>query len=120
MKIRAGFVSNSSSTAFILDLRDEGVKEMVEQSSVGAPYSLNRRTALAVGDDAVHYANEWIADTEEWYKDGVRDGLGHWIMEWVVELGRENVVFARESDEEMGGYLDFPAGKLAVAEMEYH
>jgi len=118
MKIRAGFVSNSSSTAFILDLRAEGVKEMVEQSSAPRAHGLGRGTAMAVGKAAVFYAEDWIEDTADWYEEG--EGLGPWIMKWANELGHDNVVFIRESDEGMGGYINFPVHKLAVAEMEYH
>jgi len=118
MKMRVGFVSNSSSTAFILDLRDEGVKEMVEQSSVQLARGLGRYTAMAAGKAAVYYAEDWISATRDWYDEG--EGLGPWIMYWADRLGRENVVFARESDEGMGGFLDFPAHDVAVAEMEYH
>lgn len=118
MKIRSGFVSNSSSTAFILDLRDEGIEDMVKQSNVPEAMGLGRYTAIAVGKRAVYYAQDWIAATRDWYEDG--GGLGHWILGWAEKLGADNIVFARESDEGMGGYLDFPAGKHAIAEMEYH
>jgi hypothetical protein len=73
-------------------------------------------TCLAVGQEAVEYANDLNA-----YKWGDGDSpLGALILEWAEKIGVENVVFARESDEGMGGYLDdFPSHK-ALAEMEYH
>jgi hypothetical protein len=119
--MRLGFVSNSSSTAFILDLRDEGVKELVESNNnVPKPLGLDRRTALAVGPFAVHYGRQWVADNAYW--DSEYRGLGHWIVEHALELGTENIVFARESDEGMGGWLvnSRKFRELAVAEMEYH
>jgi len=122
MLIRDGFVSNSSSTAFILDLREDAVKELVKRSTVKEPCSLGRQTALAIGKRAVYYAQDWIEATEEWHKDGYDDerDLGPWILKWAERLGEDNVVFARESDEGMGGYLDFRPDALAVDEMEYH
>lgn len=118
MKIRDGFVSNSSSTAFILDLRSPGVKEFVEANrDVQKPRGLGRQTSLAVGEFAIEYARDWIVGTSEW--KGFAGGLGHWILEWAGKLG-ENVVFARESDEGMGGFLNGDPSPLAVAEKEYH
>ena len=116
MKMRLGFVSNSSSTAFILDMRDDGVGELVELNK-DAPYprGLDRRTALAVGRTAVFYGQEWVE-----FCDWDDNGLGHWILEWALELGTENIVFASESDEGMGGYLQGCFRELSVAEMEYH
>jgi len=116
MKLRQGFVSNSSSTAFILDLRDERVKRAVEGSTVSLAQGLGRGSAIAVGKDAVRYAEEWVESTKKWYKDG--GGLGHWILEWAEQLGENNIVFVRESDEDDG--IDFHADYLAVSEREYH
>lgn len=125
MKVRAGFVSNSSSTAFILDLRTPGVAELVAQAKcegVRRPQSLDRWTALAVGKEAMRYSRDW---TEDWgyIYYGLHQHLGHFIKGWALKIGEENVVFMRESDEGMGGYLPFRLDivrKLALAEMEYH
>jgi hypothetical protein len=120
MKVRAGFVSNSSSTAFILDLRDDKVRESVEGCGAGHPEGLNRCTALATGSNVVHYAQDWIAEMEAWGSDVGPNSLGRWIMEWANKLGHDNIVFARESDEGMGGWLNFDAYSLALDEMDYH
>ena len=116
MKKRSGFVSNSSSTSFILDMRDKEVASWVKghQNSIPRPWGGGRLTCLALGTDALDYARElWDPD---WQNE-----LGEWIFEWARKIGTENLVFARESDEGMGGYLgeEFPAAH-AVAEMEYH
>ena len=118
MKIRAGFVSNSSSTAFILDLQDERVQKAIKDCPADKPTDLNRCTALAVGNDAVEYAKGWIAEMEYW--GSTYSGLGQWILYWADTLGQDNIVFARESDEGMGGWLEFPASEFALDEMEYH
>ena len=116
MKIRKGFVSNSSATAFILDIRNEHVKRAVDHSSVVEASGTGRSTAMAVGKEAVEYAEAWIASAGRWYEEG--RGLGPWILKWAEELGHENIVFAIESDEDNG--LDFHASAFSVAERDYH
>lgn len=129
MKYRNGFVSNSSSTCFILDMSKSLVKKLVaecttvftednETHAIAAP-ELGRCTAMAIGEEAEHYAKEWCKDV--WMGDNP-DGLGSWILKWYETLG-ENLAFIRRSDEGMGGYL--PVGlrvlnALAEDEMEYH
>lgn len=121
MKFRCGFVSNSSSTCFILNLKDPGVGELVKrikEGGISPPYGLGRGTAMAIGDDAFQYAWDWSLDVDgDWGPD-----LGEWIRDYVGEVGIENIVFIRSSDEDMGGHL--PEGELvaelAIAEIEYH
>lgn len=132
MKKRNGFVSNSSSCCFILDLNRNGVKELVDKIVAQEPCGLGRSTAKAVGEDAVQFANEWNSESEDWSYC-----LGNWILEWSDKLGEENIVFLRESDEGMGGYLfcnehEYDQDnakfkplydqleKLTEAELEYH
>jgi len=116
VKSRNGFVSNSSSTAFILDKRLPSIAKWVQESGrfIPRPQGAGRMTCLAVGQDAIDYAKSL-------YDPDWENRLGDWIILWGREIGVENLVFARESDEGMGGYLedDFPAHK-ALAEMEYH
>jgi hypothetical protein len=118
MKVRNSFVSNSSSMSYILDLRDDGVREAVEfarERGIGAPMGLGRGTAIAVGHRAVEYAKQWKAEMGEW-----DTGYGDWIIEHALDMGTDNIVFARDSDEGMGGRLPFNAHRLAVSEREYH
>lgn len=130
MKIRSGFISNSSSSCFILDKRDPHVVDYIKklEGSVQQDGGYGRGTAFAVGQKAKDYANMLI-EGDRW---GVTDYLGRWINKWYDKLG-DNLVFIRESDEGMGGVL--PAWcfektgymgsstipqELILDEMEYH
>lgn len=95
MKIRNGFVSNSSSQCFILDYRKDSVKELLTHLSANLPRG-DRCTAIAIGGEAVDYANSY---------DMCSSALSDWILRWAKQLGENNVVFLRENDEGMGGYL---------------
>lgn len=118
MKARMGFVSNSSSSSFVLDLKDEGVAEAVAKVHARKAVGLGRGTAIAVGRDAVEYAQAWVESTKEWYKNG--GGLGHWILEWADKIGHDNIVFLRISDEEEENYEAESLSCLAISEREYH
>jgi hypothetical protein len=120
MKTRNALVANSSSTAYILDLRKDGVPEFVEdtkQKGIEKPSGLGRSTAIAVGLDVVRYARLW---KQSMSKYTTQAGFADWILEWVDKLGEENVVFARNSDEGMGGYLPGPSRDLVETDREYH
>ena len=127
MKIRAGFVSNSSSTAFILDLRNEQVKKIVYCEDISLSYyGLGRYTCAYLGDSAVNFARHYIMDWHEEDGDCARydpendDCLGCWILKWAEELGHDHIAFVRGSDEGMGGWLKGRYRDIAVAEREYH
>ena len=102
MKRRNGFVSNSSSCCFILDLSKEGAKEIVDKVVAREPCGLDRCTAKAIGKNAVSFAREWNIEMGDW---GSHFSLGDWILEYAEKIGEDNIVFLRESDEGMGGYL---------------
>ena len=65
MKIRNGFVSNSSSSSYILDLRKEGVQKIIKIANsqwFPRPYGCDRNSAMTIGEDVVRYAEEWLED----------------------------------------------------------
>jgi hypothetical protein len=101
MKIRSGFVSNSSSTAFILDCRDDSAKKLLSQMNSRSLDVLSRNTGVEWGKSAVTLAN---AHAEDVYSDDI-PYFTEWILEWAEKLGEDNIVLVRESDEGLGGYL---------------
>ena len=109
-----------------MDLRKPVVKGWLSDiKKLPKAENLGRYTCKAIGKDAVRYANEWVKDCSNWCKED-EGGLGYWILKWAKKLGEKNVVFVRESDEDMGGSfrdcdLDIEdIRKAAEAEMEYH
>ena len=131
MKIRNGFVSNSSSSSYILDLRKPGVQEIVNSvisQGIQLPQSVDRCSAIAIGEDVMYYAKEWIEELGEYgYEDKNEDkndpdNYGNWIIKCCEELGTENTVFIRISDEGMGGECAFDMSdpSLIYSEREYH
>lgn len=163
MKVRKGFVTNSSSICYILDLRDENVKDALqstmrvmdcewvwcdseygfkrEQGLRNDGYQLisvkrnvkqyckeidlynivdvdwSRCTSYGIGEDVLQYMyshllNEYSGD------------FGEWLEKWIDELGEENILFLRESDEEMGGVLSDTMHEVikekSLDEREYH
>lgn len=126
MKIRMGFVSNSSSSCFILDARKPATKDILKKiKKIHADYSLCRSTAKMVGKDAIRYANTWKKDIEGLYTETFK-GPGDFILEVAEEIGDNNVVFIRLSDEDDAYYKMDKIGlvdkisKNAVMEFEYH
>jgi hypothetical protein len=123
MKFRNGFVSNSSSTAFILDRRKLDASTLQRIRSLPPMDLLNRCTGFT--DDALIFLEDRILAIDGWYENGW-DCFNLWIQDWIAELGSENVVLCRESDEGMGGEFEdvglsyHTISKLAESEMEYH
>ncbi len=129
MKVRIGFVSNSSSQCFILDMRKPGVDKVLAECiklHVGSVHDVDRCTGMAVGRRAVDYAQEWNSEVMSWRtnKEPYPDDLGPWILRWAETLGEDNIVFLRDSDEGdydgMGGRLPIIPQELIEAQMEYH
>lgn len=118
MKVRNGFISNSSSSCFILDLKNPGTQKLViDFSKLELADGLGRSTAIAVGDLAVDFAKRWIKDLGDYEYSGI----GQWILSYAEILGKDNVVFLRESDENMEGSFPYEIPKeLIISEMEYH
>lgn len=123
MKYRHGFVSNSSSTAFILDRRKLSPDVLHHIESLPDMDLLDRRTGSMTGD-AQEFIDARRGVLSTW-SDGW-DDLNSVIAQYIGELGAENVIVVRESDEGMGGYLEdvglcySQIAELAEAEVEYH
>lgn len=134
MKFRYCLVANSSSSAFILDIRDPRVQELLEKVKAPPAWGLGRYTAQAVGKEAIAFARDWL---EEYKHEDNSESLGKWILQAAKELGEDNVVFLRESDEGIRGRLSGPepetkkeyeksqallhqVEELAIYEREYH
>lgn len=127
MKIRNGFVSNSSSTAFVLDIRNSEVANLLPKiyklRNVNVD-GVRRTTGSAVGRDVVEYCKFWNSYMFDVYED--TPPFVEWLREHIKEIGENNIVFIRESDEDMGGslsdvglsYLDID--KLAIDKYDYH
>ena len=119
MKIRLGNVANSSSTCFMLDLRTEGVADIVS-AIVGAgikePDEYGRDSGILVGSKELTgladiLDDEWLFDISEFLRKGI-SSIG------------ESAVFVRSSDEGIGGYIpdeiEDKMEKLAIYQMDYH
>jgi len=120
MKQRLGFVSNSSSSCYILDLCDTKTQTIVKKlkRSCIESYGVGRETGFAIGKDAIKYAKDWIEEAGD-YNDRPEDSLGEWILDTAKQLGEENTVFIRISDEDNGIPCKLPED-LIYAEREYH
>ena len=123
MKYRNGFVSNSSSTAFILDRNKLDADTIHRIESLPPMDLLNRCTGSC--SDAQTYLDDRVTAIGYWYENGW-DGWNSLLAEYIGKLGNDNVILCRESDEGMGGeFKDVGLSydqieKLAEAEWEYH
>ena len=120
MKIRNGFVSNSSSTAFILDATNSKVKSLMPQiGSMPKMRDHERSTGAAIGHEVIQHI-------ENFYDWGYESDYLIWLKENIDNIGEENVVLVRESDEQMGGsFEDYGLSydqihRICVDYMEYH
>jgi hypothetical protein len=90
--------------------RLEKQAELAKASKIG----VGRGTSYEVGRDALKYGD---------YLSTLDINLGPWIMGWFYELGK-NLLFIRESDEGMSGYLSSEMNRAieeyALDQMECH
>lgn len=92
--------------------RDQSIYKLTE---VG----LGRSTAMGFGDQLEEYAQELLDN--DWSSTCLE--LGAKLVEYIHKYGKDNLMFLRESDEGMGGYLPSELSKLCkdnLFEMEWH
>lgn len=117
MKLRLGFVSNSSSSCFILDICDEETEKIVNilQNNIlyikDSSSLFSRRTCYGIGKDVTEFAKDLSVFNENY--------VSEIIFNMAEKLGEENLVFIRISDEDNGISINIPS-HLIYAEMEYH
>jgi hypothetical protein len=127
MKSREGFVSNSSSTCYILDLCDKETETIVRKLQksgildLSAPTaaSFSRCTCYGVGKAVREFAIEQEKDFAELYESDEEDSFSKWLYNAMEQLGEVNTVFIRVSDEDHGIPVELKP-ELIYAEREYH
>lgn len=100
MKIRTGFVSNSSSSSFVLNLKNHLVKELLAKvdPKFNSFYYIGPGRYSVIMDR--HETEQLITDEFCSHREIVREEIANLIK----ELGN-NFVYVRESDEGIEGYL---------------
>lgn len=110
MKIRAGFVSNSSSTSFVLDTTNMP-KDLMEKIRKMTSYTYDSSRCTGVIWDIVEWAAQFDDDEYAWL---------------AIDYGNKSNIMVRESDEAMGGlFSDYKFGikdikPFVLLEFEYH
>lgn len=130
MKQRLGFVSNSSSSCYILDLCDKETEDIVHKLKKSNVVDLSNPTAatfsrctcFGVGEAVTNFAEEHEEYQEEdtWDdEDEIDNSFSAWLYHAIEQLGEKNTVFIRISDEDDGLPLTLNP-ELIYAETEYH
>lgn len=129
MKIKLGFVTNSSSMCYILDKRtlsNEELEVIRENSFLKKPlfHGGSRCSTYGEEQEVSSFCNFLIADNAEWAADGFEyeNPLTAWLQDHLTTIGVDNILFVRSSDEGMGGWVKNKEliAEKAVAEEKYH
>lgn len=113
MKKRNGFVSNSSSTAFIIDRTEDGAEEYIEEvkQSTSGFLDYGRTSCFADVEEIREYARAYLDDEY--------NSHAQWLFDCVFDLGND-IAFVRISDEEMGGWAPSPPKNIIYSSREWH
>ena len=119
MKIRNGFVSNSSSSSFVLKWSELSKSEKKEiEKLTESSDSLTRCTGYIAPENL----ENWLKELDEIYSERFNPELNELIKENKID-GKNDLVLIRESDEGMGGEFNgdlYKISQKAILEFEYH
>lgn len=129
MKIKLGFVTNSSSVCYVLDKRtlsNEELEIIRVNRRLRRPLAHGVSRCSTYGEEEEVSSFYWFlrADDADWAAEGYDYGnpLTDWLQEQLAQIGVDNIVFVRSSDEHMGGVVwgEDLISEKAVSETEYH
>lgn len=111
MKIRTDFITNSSSSAFVVLKDSEYYKKIREHDDFHfkSGDDISRGTGVYEGKNILGLiGGEW------------NDHMFNGIYPLIVQYGLENIALVMVSDEWMGGHLPFPQEEDTLYYTEYH